>query len=70
MDAMQQQKMAIEARRRRQIRYQQVKTALAAVKTDDYGYCRRCEEPIGYERLKARPDSPFCVPCMGSVERR
>jgi DnaK suppressor protein len=70
IDAMQQQSMAIEERRRRQIRQQQITGALAAVELGEYGFCRRCEEPVGYRRLKARPESPFCVPCMSAFERR
>ncbi len=70
MDAMQQQSMAVEERRRRRVRRQQVAGALAAVEEGRYGECRRCEEPIGYRRLKARPESPFCVPCTGNLERR
>lgn len=70
MDAMQQQKMAQEERRRRDIRRNQVRAALSAIESGEYGYCRRCEEPIGLKRLKAKPESPFCVACMGAVERR
>jgi DnaK suppressor protein len=69
MDAMQQQSMAAEERRRRQIRRQQVAAALAAIEEGTYGDCRRCEEPIGYRRLAARPETPFCVPCAGRRER-
>ncbi len=70
MDAMQQQKMAQEERRRREVRRKQVVVALAAFARDEFGYCKRCEEPIGYRRLKARPESPFCVGCMTAMERR
>ena len=70
MDAMQQQRMAIEERRRRQVRRKQVTASLAAIESGDYGCCRRCDEPISYGRLKARPESPFCVPCMSELERR
>ena len=70
MDAMQQQRMAIEEKRRRQVRKQQIAGALAAIESGDYGFCRRCQEPVGYKRLKARPESPFCVPCAGKLERR
>jgi len=70
MDAIQQQRMAIEERRRRMVRRQQVAGSLAAVANGDYGACRRCQEPIGYARLKARPESPFCLACMGAMERR
>lgn len=70
IDAIQQQSMALEERRRRQVRRQQVTGALAAVEDGTYGDCRSCGEPIGYRRLKARPESPFCVPCTGKLERR
>jgi len=70
IDALQQQKMAKEQRRRQEVRLAQVKQALKVLDDGEYGYCRRCEEPIGYPRLKARPESPFCLGCMSSIERR
>ncbi len=70
MDAMQQQKMAQAERRRREIRQMQVKAALLAIENGDYGFCRQCEEPIGFRRLKARPESPFCLHCANAAERR
>ncbi len=70
LDAMQQQGMAIEERRRREVRLQQIAAALAAMESEDYGFCRRCQEPIGYRRLGAKPESPFCLPCTGELERR
>jgi DnaK suppressor protein len=70
MDALQQQSMAVEEKRRRGVRSQQVAASLAALEEGRYGECRRCEEPIGYRRLKARPESPFCVPCTGRLEQR
>ena len=69
MDAMQQQSMAAANRRSLELRLQQVDAALTAHAEDDYGYCRSCDEPIGYRRLKARPESPFCVGCQGARER-
>ena len=68
MDAMQQQAMAQANRRSAQLRLEQVGAALAAIGRQDYGYCRRCEEPIGYRRLKSRPESPFCVECQRGRE--
>ena len=47
MDAIQQQKMAEASRRQQTLRLGQVKVALAAVESGDYGTCRSCEEPIG-----------------------
>ena len=68
MDALQQQKMAQEQRRRAELRRAQLKQALGWMDEGDYGFCRRCEEPIGYRRLKARPESAFCVGCRSSLE--
>jgi len=69
MDAIQQQKMAEANRRQQTLRLGQVKLSLAALRTGDYGLCRSCEEPIGYNRLLARPESPFCIQCQGGRER-
>lgn len=70
MDAMQQQEMAKEQMRRSKIKLAQIKQALVAVKDETYGLCRRCEEPVGYRRLKASPETPFCLPCRAEIERR
>jgi DnaK suppressor protein len=69
-DALQQQQMAKANRRNVEIRLAQVRQALALVQSGDYGYCRRCEEPIGYGRLRSRPEAPFCMECQRTNERR
>lgn len=70
MDAMQAQQVAAAGRRQAQIRLDQVRAALKLLADGDYGACRLCEEPIGYRRLQARPESPLCVRCQGRRERR
>jgi len=70
MDAMQQQQMAAANKRSAQVRLQQVVASLAAFTSDDYGYCRLCEEPIGFPRLRAKPETPFCLECQNERERR
>ena len=70
MDAMQQQKMAIANRQAHQLRAKQVIAALAAIQEGNYGFCKLCEEPIGFKRLQARPEAPFCVKCQSRNERR
>lgn len=70
VDALQQQQMAKHNRRSAELRLAQVRAALAAVQSGDYGYCKRCDEPIGYGRLKSKPEAPFCVSCQGGNERR
>jgi len=70
MDAIQQQNVSAANRRTHDIRLQQVKQALAAMGSDRYGLCRRCEDPIGFPRLQARPESPYCLDCQDEVDRK
>jgi len=70
MDALQQQHMAKENRRTQALRLKLVAAALARVERGEYGICQECEEPIGYRRLAARPESRLCMPCQQSRETR
>ena len=70
MDAIQQQKVTSANRRTNDIRLQQVKQALAAMRSGRYGLCRRCEDPIGFPRLEARPESPYCIDCQDEIDRK
>lgn len=70
IDAIQQQKMVEANRHRQMLRISQVKQALEAIASDEYGACRRCEEPIGFRRLQARPESPICLDCQNTLEAR
>jgi DnaK suppressor protein len=70
MDAMQQQKMSQANRQRNETRLKMVRAALAAFPEDEYGYCKRCDEPVGFKRLKIRPEAPFCVTCQDQFESR
>ena len=69
-DAMQQQAMAKATQQKLNLRLQLVRNALKAVDTGDYGRCRKCEEPIGHQRLSVRPESPFCLDCQHTADRR
>lgn len=70
VDALQQQKMAEATQRRQELRLQQVRAALRRVEHDEYGYCLGCDDPIGYPRLAARPESPLCLGCQAAREAR
>ena len=70
MDAIQQQQMTKASRSNYDTKLRQVKAALELLDRDEYGFCRSCEEPIGYPRLKARPEAPFCLSCQGARESR
>ena len=70
MDAIQQQKMAKANRAAHQLRAKQVVVALSAIESEEYGFCRLCEEPIGFKRLQAKPEAPFCVGCQAKKENQ
>lgn len=63
MDALQQQEMALAQARQAERRLKTVQGALRRIETDDYGWCPDCGEPIGFKRLSARPEAPFCLVC-------
>jgi DnaK suppressor protein len=69
MDAMQQQQMTKASRLTLGTRLRQVRAALEGYQKGEYGDCRSCEEPIGYPRLKARPEAPFCLRCQSTREQ-
>lgn len=68
IDAIQQQKMAVANRHSLQVRLERIRAAFAADERDEYGECRECEEDIGYDRLRARPESPLCIGCQQELE--
>ena len=70
MDAMQQQQMSAANKRKTELRQRLVAQALVAVEEGEYGLCRQCEEPIGYPRLRARPEAALCVGCQSAHEDR
>ena len=47
-----------------------VDAALQRLAEGRYGACERCGQPIGAERLAARPAAPTCVRCAGGGRRR
>ena len=70
MDAMQQQSMVQANRRTTQTRLTRIEAALRRHVSDEYSLCVECEENIGYARLKAQPEAPFCIDCQGTREAR
>ncbi len=63
IDALARQQFAKEAARRKRDRLFAVKAALERLRTGDFGWCVRCDEPIGIKRLRLRPESAMCVRC-------
>ncbi len=46
-----------------QQRVADIDAALAHSRSGDYGICESCGEPIGAERLEARPAARTCITC-------
>jgi len=65
---LQQQQMALATVRNAERRLVQVKRALAAHASGDYGACLDCGEPIAYRRLRSRPETALCLQCQSERE--
>ena len=63
MDALQEQAMAIEVERRREVELARIDSALKRLDEGEYGYCVSCGEPIALKRLELDPATPVCVEC-------
>ena len=70
MDALQQQSMTQASRRAAEVRISKIDNAMHRINRDSYGYCLECEEEIGYARLHAQPEAPFCLDCQSQRERK
>ena len=68
MDAMQQQAMAQESGRRRQLELKRIASALKRLDDEEYGYCLTCGEAIPVARLGVDPATTLCVPCASRAE--
>jgi len=45
-----------------------IDSALQRIEDGTYGICEECGEPIGVERLKARPVTTLCIDCKSDQE--
>ena len=63
MDAMQNQQMALELRRRRENQLLRINNAFKRMDKGHYGRCCKCGKPIDEERLEVFPDVVTCVTC-------
>lgn len=48
-------------------RFEDIEHALRLLANGEYGRCAGCGEPIGVERLAARPAGHTCISCAGRV---
>lgn len=65
MDAMQNQQMALELKRRQEARLQRVERALKNIARGKFGICGKCKQPIDESRLEVQPDAVMCIRCAG-----
>jgi len=63
MDAMQSQAMAVESKRRREIRVLRVESALKRIEQDEFGYCTHYGIEIDGSRLEFDPPVLLCIDC-------
>ena len=63
MEAMQDQQMVLELRRRRKRRKLEVINALTRLENDTFGRCIFCGGEISQDRLDAFPEVQTCVSC-------
>ena len=70
IDAIAQQALRKSNRRGIEARLRLANAALQRIDSDsDYGMCTSCEEPIGFRRLRARPESRLCLSCQTFSEQ-
>lgn len=67
VDALQQQHMAMARRQRLERQVEQIGAALARITSGTYGDCIQCGEPIGYARLRVRPEALVCRDCAAGA---
>jgi DnaK suppressor protein len=63
MDALQDQAMAIELERRREVELARIDAALERLAEGEYGYCVTCGGAIEPQRLELDPAIPLCLGC-------
>ena len=69
MDAIQAQAVALESRRRQQLKLLQIKAALQRIESGEFGICPRCGEDIDSRRLDFDPTTPMCITCAQTLEK-
>jgi DnaK suppressor protein len=62
-DAMQDQAMAQEIERRREVELARIDSALERLAEGEYGWCVTCGEEIEPQRLELDPAIPLCLAC-------
>lgn len=63
MDALQNQQMALELKRRQENQLLRIKNAIKRMDKGQYGLCGKCKKYINEERLEIFPDTFTCINC-------
>ncbi|MEC7881613.1 MAG: TraR/DksA C4-type zinc finger protein [Verrucomicrobiota bacterium] len=63
MDALQNQQMALELKRRQENQLLRIKNAIKRMGKGQYGICGKCKNPIEEDRLEVFPDAVICINC-------
>ena len=63
MDALQQQQMALEAQRRRQLQPARIGGARRRLARGEWGLCTQCAEAIDPRRMQVDPTASRCLEC-------
>lgn len=64
MDALQSQQMALEAKRRKELKRRAIEGALRRIEAGDFGYCFVCGTTIAEARLNVDPTLTRCRDCV------
>lgn len=48
---------------------EEIEYALKKIENGTYGICEMCEEEIGIERLKVKPQAKYCIVCREIIEK-
>lgn len=70
MDAMQQQSVALSTRRLTEQKIKQIDAALNEISDGEYGYCKQCDEDIGFARLQVQPEAKLCIQCQDRADNQ
>ena len=62
-EAMQDQQLVMEMRRRKKRQLAEIKSALSKLEMGNYGVCVFCNSLISAERLEATPEVQTCIRC-------
>lgn len=47
----------------------EINYALQKIRNKTYGVCEMCEEKIGMQRLKVKPQAKYCIVCREIIEK-